>query len=288
MTPSGWHAVDPPQRPVLFVNPNSGDGKAARAGLAERTRERGIDLVKVRPDSNLATLADEAVARGADALGMAGGDGSLAVVAAAARAHGLPFVCVPAGTRNHFALDLGVDRDDLVGSLDAFTDGVERVIDVAEVNGRLFLNNVSLGIYGDAVQQPAYRNAKARTLLQMAEQVLGPSGAAADLQLVDDRGRLYQHPAVALVSNNPYALSPPPVAGTRPALDSGRLGVVVLDAPSVGRSPGRAWTATRLEVTAPRPLHVGIDGEAVELVPPLQFAARPAALRVRIATRHAS
>jgi diacylglycerol kinase family enzyme len=159
---------------------------------------------------------------------------------------------------------------------------------VAEVNGRLFLNNVSLGIYGDAVQQPAYRNAKARTLLQMAEQVLGPSGAAADLQLVDDRGRLYQHPAVALVSNNPYALSPPPVAGTRPALDSGRLGVVVLDAPSVGRSPGRAWTATRLEVTAPRPLHVGIDGEAVELVPPLQFAARPAALRVRIATRHAS
>ena len=100
-------------------------------------------------------LVDEAVTRGADALGMAGGDGSLAVVAAAARAHPLPFVCVPAGTRNHFALDLGVDRDDLVGSLDAFAEGVERVIDVAEVNGRLFLNNVSLGIYGDAVQQPS-------------------------------------------------------------------------------------------------------------------------------------
>ena len=239
MTPSGWHAADPLQRPVLFVNPNSGDGKAARAGLAERARERGIDVVELRPDSNLATLADEAVARGADALGMAGGDGSLAVVAAAARAHGLPFVCVPAGTRNHFALDLGVDRDDLVGSLDAFTDGVEGVIDVAEVNGRLFLNNVSLGIYGDAVQQPAYRGAKARTLLQTAAQVLGPSRPAADLQLVDDLGRLYLHPTVVLVSNNPYALGPPPVSGTRPALDGGTLGVVVLDSPSLGRSPGR-------------------------------------------------
>lgn len=181
MTPSGWHAADRPHRPVLFVNPKSGGGKAARAGVAEHARERGIDVVEVRPDSNLATLADEAVARGGDALGMAGGDGSLAVVAAAARAYGLPFVCVPAGTRNHFAVDLGVDRDDLVGSLDAFVDGVERVIDVAEVNGRLFLNNVSLGIYGDAVQQPAYRDAKARTLLETAAQVLGPSGAAADL-----------------------------------------------------------------------------------------------------------
>jgi diacylglycerol kinase family enzyme len=287
VTPSGWHAADPPQRPVLFVNPRSGGGKAEHAGVAEHARERGIDVVEVRPDSNLQMLVDEAVTRGADALGMAGGDGSLAVVAAAARAHRLPFVCVPAGTRNHFALDLGVDRDDLVGSLEAFREGVERVIDVAEVNGRLFLNNVSLGIYGDAVQQPAYRGAKAQTLLQTATQVLGPSSAGADLQLVDDRGRLYRHPAVVLVSNNPYALGPPPVSGTRPALDGGTLGVVVLDPPNLGQSPGRAWTTTHLEVTAPAPIHAGIDGEAAELAPPLEFAIRPAALRVRISARQA-
>jgi diacylglycerol kinase family enzyme len=273
---------------VLFVNPESGGRKAERAGLAERARERGLEVIVMQPDETLVTVADEAVARGADALGVAGGDGSLGVVAATALAQGLPFVCVPAGTRNHFALDLGVERRDLLGSLDAFTDGVERRIDAAEVNGRLFLNNVSLGIYGDAVQQPAYRNSKVQTLLQTAAQVLGPSGAAGDLQLVDDRGHRYWRPAVVLVSNNPYALDPPPVAGTRPALDGGRLGVVVLDTPSVGRSPGRAWTATRLEVTAPRSLHAGIDGEAIELVPPLEFATRPAALRVRIAARHAS
>ena len=287
MTPSGWHAEDPPQRPVLFVNPRSGGGKAEHAGVAEHARERGIDVVEVRPDSNLQMLVDEAVTRGADALGMAGGDGSLAVVAAAARAHRLPFVCVPAGTRNHFALDLGVDRDDLVGSLEAFREGVERVIDVAEVNGRLFLNNVSLGIYGDAVQHPAYRGAKAQTLLQTAAQVLGPSSAGGDLQLVDDRGRPYRHPAVVLVSNNPYALGPPPVSGTRPALDGGTLGVVVLDPPNLGQSPGRAWTTTRLEVTAPAPIHAGVDGEAAELAPPLEFAIRPAALRVRISARQA-
>jgi len=288
MTPSGWHAADPPQRPVLFLNPRSGGGKATRAGLAERACERGIEVIVVHPDQTLAMLVDEALARGADALGVAGGDGSLAVVAAAALAHDVPFVCVPAGTRNHFALDLGVDRDDLIGSLEAFTDGVEHRIDVAEVNGRLFLNNVSLGIYGDAVQQPAYRDAKARTLLETAAQVLGPSAAATDLQLVDDRGRPHHDPAVVLVSNNPYSLDPPRPPGTRPTLDSGRLGVVVLDTPRAGRSPGLTWTAPRLEVTGPAPVHAGVDGEAVDLNPPLRFAIRPGALRVRISSRHAT
>ena len=285
MTPP---AAVPPERPVLFVNPHSGGGKAARAGLVERARERGIDAVLVRPDTTLAELVDEAVSRGADALGVAGGDGSLAVVAAAALAHGLPFICVPAGTRNHFALDVGVDRDDLVGALDAFTDGVERVIDVGEVNGRLFLNNVSLGVYGEAVRQPAYRDAKSRTLVETAARVLGPSAAVLGLRVTDDQGRLHRDPAVVLVSNNPYALQPPHAPGTRPALDGGRLGVLVLDRPAAGGSPSRSWTATSLEVDAPAPVAAGIDGESVELDAPLHFAIRPAALRVRIASRHAS
>jgi diacylglycerol kinase family enzyme len=141
---------------VLFVNSRSGDGKATRARLAGRARQKRIETVILAPGQDLAALAGEAVTRGADALGMAGGDGSLAVVAAVAAAHGIPFVCVPAGTRNHFALDVGVDRQDLIGALAAFTEGVERQVDMAEVNGRVFLNNVSLGIYGDAVRSPAY------------------------------------------------------------------------------------------------------------------------------------
>jgi len=283
----GWRPADPPRRPVLFVNPRSGDGKAARAGLAERARAKGFEAVILAPGQDLAALAREAVTAGADALGMAGGDGSLAVVAAAAAAHGIPFVCVPAGTRNHFALDVGVDRHDLAGALDALTGGVERQIDTAEVNGRLFLNNVSLGIYGEAVRSPAYRDAKTRTLLEIAAEVMGPSAEAPAMCLTDDQGREHRHLAVVLVSNNPYALDRPLVGGTRPAMDSGQLGIVVLDAPGDSpHSPGQAWTALRLEVNAPAPVHAGVDGEAVDLSPPLRFATRPAALRVWICPRH--
>jgi diacylglycerol kinase family enzyme len=286
LTRFGWRPVDPPQRPVLFVNPRSGDGTAARLRLDERARDLGVEVVVLSRGDDLERLAREAVDGGADSLGMAGGDGSLAVVAAAAAANGLPFVCIPAGTRNHFALDLGVDRHDVLGALDAFTDAVERRVDMAEVNGRPYLNNVSLGIYGEAVRQAAYRDAKVRTLVETAEKVLAPNGEVPALRLVDDAGREHAQPAVVLVSNNPYSLDRPP-QGTRPNLDSGQLGIIVLDSPDRGpHIPGRAWSATHLDVLAPAPVHAGIDGEAVELDPPLRLAIRPKALRVRISSRH--
>ena len=294
LSPDGRRSLDRPRRPVLFVNPRSGGGTAARAAVAQRARDRGIETVIFTPGQDLEALVREAVANGADALGVAGGDGSLAVVAAAAAAQGLPFGCVPAGTRNHFARDLGVDPDDVLGALDAFTDGIERLIDVADVNGRLFLNNVSLGIYGDAVRSPAYRDAKMRTLVETAEKVLGPSAEVPALGLVDDVGREHQHLALVLVSNNPYTLDRPLTPGARPALDSGRLGIIVLDAPGAAphprgatpHPPGRAWSAPRLEVSALPPVHAGIDGEAIDLSPPLQLTIRPGALRVRISPRH--
>jgi len=272
---------------VLLVNPRSGGGKAARAGVAERARAKGIEVVIFTSGQDLTALAHGAVASGADALGVAGGDGSLAIVAAAAAANSIPFVCVPAGTRNHFALDVGVDRHDVIGALDAFTDGAERQIDIAEVNGRTFLNNVSLGIYGDTVHSPAYRDAKVRTLLETAAEVMRPGAEAPALRLVDDLGREHRHLTVVLVSNNPYAVDRPLVTGTRPALDTGHLGIIVIDAPGDSpRAPGRSWSAPHLELSAPAPIHAGVDGEAVDLSPPLRFAIRPAALRVRISSRH--
>jgi diacylglycerol kinase family enzyme len=283
----GWAAAPAAQRPVLFINPASGGGRAQQAHLDDLARERGIHPVVLTPHQDLAALVDRAVADRADVLGMAGGDGSLATVAAAARAHGLSFVCVPAGTRNHFARDLGVAPTDLAGALDAFTDGLERPIDLGEVNGRLFLNNVSLGIYGDAVHQAGYRGAKLRTLLETAREVLGPSGTSpSTLTLVDDLGHPHPNPAIVLVSNNPYAPARPGARAGRPSLDSGRLGIVVVDRPGdARRPPERAWTASSLAVTASEPVAAGVDGEAVTFAPPLYFQILPAALRVRVAAK---
>ena len=171
-----------PRQPVLFFNPRSGGGKAERFALADEARARGIEPIELKPGEDLETLVRGAVDRGADALAMAGGDGSQAIVAAIAAERGLPYACVPAGTRNHFALDLGVDRDDVVGALDAFVDGGERTVDLAEVNGRVFVNNVSLGLYAEAVQREGYRDAKLRTLLDTVPDVLGPGGGELDMR----------------------------------------------------------------------------------------------------------
>ena len=281
-----WERVDPPQRPVLLINPRSGDGKAARAALADRARERGVEPVVLGPTDDLETLIAIAVDKGADALGMAGGDGSLATVAAAAAEHDVPFICLPAGTRNHFALDLGIARHDLLGALDAFTAGLERRIDMAEVNGRPFLNNISLGVYGDAVQRSGYRDAKLQTMLDTLHEVLSSTAPTPELLLTDDMARQHTSPLVVLVSNNEYELDQPLVQGSRPRLDTGRLGIIVLDRPGAKRPPVSAWSAPSIEIAATAPLPAGLDGEAVTLLPPLHCTTRPAALRVRISRHH--
>ncbi len=224
---------------------------------------------------------------------MAGGDGSQAVVAAVAAERGLPYACVPAGTRNHFALDLGVDRDDVVGALDAFVDGGERTVDLAEVNGRVFVNNVSLGLYAEAVQREGYRDAKLRTLLDTVPDVMGPGGGELDLRWTGPGGHAHHAGGAVLVANNRYRLGRAVGSGTRPRIDDGLLGITVFGAPS-GRGEGarspqrpwREWSAPGFEVDADRPVPAGIDGEALVLDPPLRFRILPAVLRVRIARKH--
>jgi len=283
-------AAPRPRRPVVVINPRSGDGRAARAGLVTAARERGIDVVELRPGDDLAELVREAVDAGADALAMAGGDGSQAVVAALAAEADLPYACIPAGTRNHFALDLGVNRDDVVGALDAFVDGGERLVDLAEVNGRVFVNNVSLGVYAEAVQQEGYRAAKLRTLLDTVAASRAGDGASRDLRWTTPGGRTMQGAAVVMVSNNQYRLGGAAGAGTRPTVDEGLLGVTVVDPPVSGvrrrRRPWRQWVTPDFRVEATRPVPAGVDGEAAVFTPPVVFRTRPAALRVRVAAHH--
>jgi hypothetical protein len=197
-------------------------------------------------------------------------------------------VCVPAWTRNHFALDLGVDRDDVVGALDAFTHGRERVVDLAEVNGRVFVNNVSLGVYAESVQQEGYRDAKLRTIAETMPSVLGPGGDALDLRFTRADGREHETSAVVLVSNDPYRVGRAVASGTRPRLDAGVLGIAVLQAGAARNGDKRVqqWSARSFEVSSDGPVAAGIDGEALKLDPPLRFRTRPQALRVLIAPQH--
>ena len=285
--------AEPPARPVLFFNPLSGGGKAERFALAEEARARGIEPIELTRGSDLEGLVRDAVSDGADGLAMAGGDGSQAVVAAIAADFGLPYACIPAGTRNHFALDLGVDRDDVVGALDAFVDGGERRVDLADVNGRVFVNNVSLGLYAEAVQKPEYREAKLKTLLDTAPEAVGTDGHGIDLRWTGPGGAEHSAGAAILVSNNMYRLGRAVGSGTRPRIDDGLLGVTVASAPvargargRMPQRPWREWSAPEFDVDAEQPVAAGIDGEAAVLEPPLRFRIHPGVLRVRIARSH--
>jgi diacylglycerol kinase family enzyme len=292
--------VPPARHGVLIMNPKSGGGKATRFALADEARRRGVEPIVLEPGSDLLQLARDAIARGADVIGMAGGDGSQALVASVAVQHDVALVCIPAGTRNHFALDLGLDRDDVVGALDAFGEALERRIDLAEVGGRVFVNNVSLGVYAKIVQSPEYRDAKRQTTASMLPELLGPDAEQFGMKFIDPDGRAHDGAQLIQVSNNPYVLTRIGGFGTRARLDTGTLGVSAVEvrnAAEVGRLvslqavgqvqrfPGWSeFAASSFTIDADRPVEAGVDGEALLLDPPLEFRSLPAALRVRIPT----
>jgi diacylglycerol kinase family enzyme len=285
------------RHPVLIINLKSGGGKAEKFELVQLCREHGIDTRVLQPGDELTELALDAVRSGADVVGMAGGDGSLAYVASALADHDVPFVCVPAGTRNHFALDLGLDRNDPRQAIAAFLNGEERRIDYATINDRMFLNNVSLGVYAAIVEQDSYRDAKLDTTLQLLPKLMSEGGPWFDLHFdVPDHGRLEE--AVLLqVSNNPYA--PGADIGRRLRLDAGELGIMTADPKRVSdlvgitmlAATGRAERASALWVwssptfrveSGQRELSAGLDGETVVLTPPLDFRVVPRGLRVMV------
>jgi diacylglycerol kinase family enzyme len=297
---TGVVAVGAAGSAALIINLKSGGGKAERFDLAGEARRRDIEPIVLEPGDDLLELAEGAIARGAQVIGVAGGDGSQALVATVAARRDVAHVCVPAGTRNHFALDLGLDRDDVVGALDGFTDGVERRIDLACVNDRVFVNNASLGVYAKVVQSEAYRDAKLGTWTRMLPDLLGPDAEAIDLELTTPDGTNCDDVPLVLVSNNPYELTHLSGAGTRERIDTGMLGIVAARVQGsdvsklvaleligqAGRYPGLlSWSAAELEVRSSGPVEIGLDGEALVLDPPLRFASMPGALRVRLPRR---
>ena len=231
----------------------------------------------LRPGDDLRQLAEDAVARGADVLGMAGGDGSQALVASVASKHGIPFVVVPAGTRNHFALDLGLDRDDVPGALAAYQDGVDTVVDLAEVNGRVFVNNASMGVYAKIVQSADYRDAKVQTVTAMLPDLLGPAAAPLDLRYTLPSGQEASPPAAACVQQ-PVSDGAAARWGYPRAYRFGRAGgrlrtrrdgrrrekLAALELAGNARrfASWNDWTASEFEVRSAGPVDIGVDGEA--------------------------
>ena len=256
----------------LVINPRAGTERPSAEELVEAAQERGIRTHVLREGEDVAALARAAA--DASALGMAGGDGSLAAVAAVALERDLPFVCVPFGTYNHFAWDAGIDRDDPLGALCA-VDGEERRVDVGRLgDGRVFLNTVSFGLYAALVAEEDRVGSRLRALLRRVVRG-GHVYVRIDGEPVTAR--------IVVVGNNVYRLHPIEV-GSRPRIDGGILHLGI----ARGLLP-RSWEERRgarftIEADAPS-LDVAVDGEPVRLRPPVELRVEPRALRLQVPER---
>jgi diacylglycerol kinase family enzyme len=280
-----------PRRPFVIMNPRSGGGKVTKFGLKDKAEALGAEVALLEGPGmvDVAALARQAVADGADLLGVAGGDGTQALVAGIAAEHHLPFLVISAGTRNHFALDLGLDRDDPAACLDGLTDGEELWVDLGIIGDRTFVNNASFGAYAEVVQSPAYRDDKRGTTLQMLPDLLkGHHGAHLSARAA---GTTIVGPQALLVSNDPYGMGDVAGLGRRARLDAGTLGVVAIRVHNARQAAGlirrghgtglTVLTAGQVTVDADAPqIPVGIDGETVMLATPVRCTIRPQVLRV--------
>jgi diacylglycerol kinase family enzyme len=256
----------------LVLNPRSGDAEPGVGELRREAERRGITMhVLARGESPA-----EAARLAADGpLGAAGGDGTVASVASVACERGVPFVCVPYGTRNHFARDAGLDRGDALAALDAFQ-GEERPIDVGRAGERLFLNNVSLGVYAHLVHRRE-RGRRRREVLAAARALAlalraEPLRATLDGQPLDAR--------IVLVANNHYSLDLFSL-GERERLDDGRLHLYAAEGLLPAKWHERTATEFTLDV-AGHCVEAAIDGEPVTLETPIEFRIEPGALRLLV------
>lgn len=254
---------------LLIINPQSGKDSPTAEELEREAHARDIETHVMREGEDPAEVAR---ASAVEVVGMAGGDGSLAAVAEVALERGAAFVCVPFGTRNHFARDLGLDRDDPVGALRAF-DGTERRIDVGRADDRLFLNNVSLGLYARLVHRREHHRRRRETFARLRAWAIllthrEPLGITIDGAPVEGR--------LVLVANNAYVLEPPTV-GARDRLDEGKLHLYVPGS----EPPERVGERFVIDSSAGR-LAAAVDGEPDVLETPVEFRIEPAALRVLV------
>ncbi len=281
----------------LILNPAAGGAAGFLGPLAETARERGIQVRVLEPgeDARLAALA--AVEVGAEVLGVAGGDGSVAAVASVAVERELPLMVVPVGTLNHFARDLGLDLARPLQALEVFYTGHERRVDVGRINGRLFINNVSLGVYAEMLGEPGYRQDKLGVAQAKLQAALSDRELRRALRITPPEEAPLESVLAVVISNNPYEFARWDRLGQRHRLDTGMLQVSVLNASTldelerliagtllgamVFRPALRHWASEGLELGAPgERVRAGVDGEPITLEAPLH-PLQPRVLRLR-------
>lgn len=260
---------------VLFVNPGSGKGGPSVDELAAGAHDLGVRVHVLEEGDDLGELALKA---DAEVLGMAGGDGSLGAVAGVAIERNLPLVCVPWGTRNHFASDVGLDSDDPLGTLAAFQDGVERRIDVGRVGERVFLNNVSLGVYARLVHRRERRRQRREAFARMRALLVSLKDRRRTERFVVDGQPV--RASVVLVANNEYRVDLFCI-GERERLDEGKLAVYA--ARGLRRLRWTERKAAEVRIESPQsPVRAAVDGEPALLEPPLELRIEPGALRLLV------
>jgi diacylglycerol kinase family enzyme len=286
----------------IILNPHSGGGRVGEHDLVARAHAAGARTHVMTPDDDPAAIAATAADAGATILGMAGGDGSLGPVAGVAVKRGLPFLCLPAGTLNHFARDAGLDTDDPADALRALGDGREKRVDVGELNDtHTFLNVVSLGLYAAMVADPDYRHAKGRVARNRLEDAL-EHGLHPAFDATLPGGTVLRDVLVLLVSNNPYEFPRLRWDAERFRLNRGRLGLAAIALPPGearqrrgalarvvlrGRDRSEFWHEWTTDTWVQEfgdagQVPIALDGEPLTVRTPLRLRIRPGALRLLV------
>ena len=288
----------------MIINGSAGNGHDD--GQAEQLRAKflahGMDAAVTLADggAEMVAVASAALAAGVDVVVAAGGDGTINAVAGVLVGTGRPFGVLPLGTLNHFAKDAGIPLalDDAIANI---ASGRTIVVDVGEVNGQIFLNNSSLGLYPDIVrdrEKQQHRLGRGRWIAACWA-TLGALRRYPFLdvhvQLDDGTGRLRRTPFV-FIGNNEYTMQGFSI-GARKALDGGRLSLYVAQRPGRLGLLRLGWsalcgrlaqerdfdviTANNLNIdTRHKRLRVATDGEVTVMTTPLHYRIRPGALRV--------
>jgi len=284
--------------PFLIINPKAGNGRAVKAHLDEQAKKQGITVIFTKKGDDLESVARRAVRRGADVLGVSGGDGSLGAVAKVAIEQQLPIVVLPGGTRCHFARDLGLDPKRITDALAGFH-GVERLVDTADINGRIFLNNASFGLYADIVDSPGYREHKVQASRNVLRSIVNGTKDTYDLRFRRDKFQVDKAVQV-LVGVNSYETFNVFELGHRERLDEGVLQVTAItqlndetmrellstiSIDKLGKTDAYPnifqWTRKSFSITnSTGRIVAGVDGEREEYATPVTIRVKPLALHI--------